>query len=135
MPQHVLIAEDDRGFREMLPEFLREEGYTVHAVVDGKFALDTLRASPEPLVTLLDVNMPRMDGMSVLGHVEADTGLATRHRYILMTASEQALPLAFTVLLSRLGVPVFTKPFDIENILGAVDHATKQLVDIDCREE
>ena len=59
----VLVAEDDQGVRESLVRSLRFEGYDVVAVTDGAQALD-VAAAERPDVVVLDVMMPRMDGLS-----------------------------------------------------------------------
>ncbi len=59
----VLIAEDDRGVRESLERVLRFEGYRVQAVIDGAQAIAAV-VEREPDVVLLDVMMPRIDGLT-----------------------------------------------------------------------
>lgn len=59
----VLIAEDDRGVRESLERALRFEGYEVQAVIDGAHAIAAV-TEREPDVVLLDVMMPRVDGLT-----------------------------------------------------------------------
>src|ERR1035437_8225405 len=61
----VLVAEDDRGLREVLGRGLRENGYTVDAVPDGRAAMDYLR-SYDYAVVVLDWRMPRVSGLEVL---------------------------------------------------------------------
>jgi two-component system response regulator MprA len=60
----VLIAEDDRATRESLTLALELEGYRVRAVVDGVEALAAV-TSEHPAAIVIDVMMPRMDGLSV----------------------------------------------------------------------
>ena len=60
----VLVAEDDRSVRESLRRSLRFNGFDVAAAVDGADALASIsRARPDALV--LDVMMPRLDGLEV----------------------------------------------------------------------
>ena len=61
----VLVAEDDRGLREVLARGLRENGYVVDAVADGQEALRFLR-SYDYAVAVLDWRMPEMSGLEVL---------------------------------------------------------------------
>jgi len=60
----ILLAEDDRATNEALQRALGLEGYQVHAVADGAAALDAA-ASDEVDLILLDVMMPKRDGLSV----------------------------------------------------------------------
>ncbi len=61
----VLVAEDDRGLRDVLGRGLREHGYTVDTVPDGQTAMTYLR-SYEYEVVVLDWRMPRVSGLEVL---------------------------------------------------------------------
>jgi DNA-binding response OmpR family regulator len=58
----VLLAEDDEDVRMLAELVLRREGYEVTAVSDGQAALDAAGART-PAVAVLDVSMPRMDGL------------------------------------------------------------------------
>jgi two-component system, chemotaxis family, chemotaxis protein CheY len=60
----VLVVDDDRDIRDVLTDALEAEGYRVITAPDGQEALDWLRASGlRPCVILLDLMMPRMDGL------------------------------------------------------------------------
>ncbi|HXS65408.1 MAG TPA: response regulator transcription factor [Streptosporangiaceae bacterium] len=61
----VLIAEDDRGLRDVLSRGLRENSYAVDAVPDGAAALRFLR-SYEYAIAILDWRMPEVSGLEVL---------------------------------------------------------------------
>jgi CheY-like chemotaxis protein len=58
----VLLAEDDDDVRALAELVLRREGYDVAAVSDGQAALDAA-GERTPSVAVLDVSMPRMDGL------------------------------------------------------------------------
>jgi DNA-binding response OmpR family regulator len=61
-PPIVLLAEDDEDVRALAELVLRREGYEVTAVSNGMAALEAAEARP-PAVAVLDVSMPRMDGL------------------------------------------------------------------------
>jgi CheY-like chemotaxis protein len=78
----ILLAEDDEGHAYLVRENLQEAGVAnqiVH-VRDGQEALDYVRREgahaarvPDgPLLLLLDINMPRVDGAGVLARLKAD---------------------------------------------------------------
>ncbi|WP_433871281.1 response regulator transcription factor [Saccharopolyspora sp. CA-218241] len=60
----ILVVDDDRAVRESLRRSLQFNGYQVELAADGQQALDSLAGSrPDALV--LDVMMPRLDGLEV----------------------------------------------------------------------
>ena len=61
----MLLVEDDAALRETLAYNLRLEGYETLTAADGVRALELARAQPLALV-LLDVMLPRLDGLEVL---------------------------------------------------------------------
>jgi CheY-like chemotaxis protein len=62
-PCDILIIEDDYAIRESLKLVFSEDGYAVHAVVQGQDALNYLRNSLTlPRLILLDLMMPVMNG-------------------------------------------------------------------------
>jgi two-component system chemotaxis response regulator CheY len=61
----ILIVEDDADVRATLVEVLEDEGYRVATAVDGLDALRYLNAAAVlPRLILLDIMMPRMDGIA-----------------------------------------------------------------------
>ncbi|MEV0260285.1 response regulator transcription factor [Streptomyces sp. NPDC050617] len=66
-----MVAEDDEKQAELARRYLEREGHTVVVVRDGREALDHLhRAAPDLLV--LDVMMPRLDGLDVVRSLRAE---------------------------------------------------------------
>jgi two-component system response regulator MtrA len=61
---HILLIEDDPSIREVTAMGLRAAGFTVTTAVDGVEGLERWRAAAPDLV-LLDVMLPRMDGLDV----------------------------------------------------------------------
>lgn len=61
----VLLVEDDRMIAKGLETALRQEGYAVDAMGDGRSAAEALRTSRFDLV-LLDLGLPQRDGIEVL---------------------------------------------------------------------
>src|SRR5687768_4373129 len=65
MKPSVLIVDDEAGVRSALGGVLRDEGYTVDAVDSGEACLDRLSRQPYDVV-VLDIWLPRMDGLATL---------------------------------------------------------------------
>lgn len=64
MCAHVVVAEDDPKQADLARRYLEREGHTVVVVHDGRAALDEVRAR-RPDLLVLDVMMPRVDGLDV----------------------------------------------------------------------
>ncbi|WP_053376856.1 response regulator transcription factor [Paenibacillus sp. FJAT-27812] len=98
----ILVVDDDSEIRDVIHVYLRNEGYSVIEAKDGAEALDVLSQRELDLV-ILDVMMPRMDGIKACIHI--------RERY--------AVPI---IMLSA-------KEGDIDKIMGlstgADDYVTK----------
>jgi two-component system response regulator MprA len=60
----ILVVDDDPGISDSLDRALRREGYEVQTAEDGEVALEAVsKHSPDAII--LDVSMPRLDGLSV----------------------------------------------------------------------
>lgn len=67
----VLITEDDEPIRRALVDKFTKEGYEALGAEDGEKGLATALAE-HPMVILLDLLMPRMDGMTMLKRLRED---------------------------------------------------------------
>jgi CheY-like chemotaxis protein len=65
----VLVVEDEADLRSALVELLTIWGYRVYSARDGREALERLWAGREPVLMLLDLQMPVMDGDALLDEV------------------------------------------------------------------
>jgi CheY-like chemotaxis protein len=69
----ILVVEDTQIVREPLSRLLRSEGFTVIPAADGSEAMGALNDVEQPVdLVLLDVLMPRMDGVAFLTAMRAD---------------------------------------------------------------
>ncbi|MFE8938610.1 SpoIIE family protein phosphatase [Streptomyces sp. NPDC007872] len=75
-PARVLIADDNADMREYLARLLRGAGHLVHAVEDGRQALDAVRAEA-PDVVVSDVMMPRLNGLDLVRTLRVDPRTAS----------------------------------------------------------
>jgi two-component system, OmpR family, phosphate regulon response regulator PhoB len=83
--QIVLVADDDADVRDLVAFRLDRAGYEVMAAADGQDALELAR-SRSPDIAVLDVMMPRLDGLQVTRQMRAIDELA-RVPVLLLTAS------------------------------------------------
>src|ERR1051326_5758301 len=85
-PEHarILVADDDRDIRELVPFKLGQAGFNVQAFDDGTAAFAAIAADP-PDLALLDVMMPGLSGIDVLRMIR-DAERIRGVRVILLTA-------------------------------------------------
>ena len=121
---HVLLVEDNADDVEMTLSAFEKARFTnlVHVVNDGEQALDyvfntgkyaRLRARKPPHVILLDLNLPKFDGLEVLRCLKADK--RTRHiPVVILTASHTDYDIAEC---RRLGASNYiVKPVDFQRL-------------------
>ncbi|MBT3909953.1 MAG: response regulator transcription factor [Rhodospirillaceae bacterium] len=68
MSQTIALVDDDQNILASLSAALTDEGYSVETYADGAEALEGLGRRPADLA-ILDIKMPRMDGMELLGEL------------------------------------------------------------------
>lgn len=123
----ILLAEDNAQDVELTLEALREINLAneVAVVEDGVEALEYLRrqgkwagrAPGHPAVVLLDLKMPRKDGMDVLRELKADPALRSVP-VVMMTSSKEERDVVESY---RLGVNAYVvKPVDFQQFLKSV---------------
>ena len=69
---HVLVVDDEPIVRDVLTRYLTRAGYRVSDAVDGEQALEAISAG-HPDVVLLDLMLPRVNGLDVLRTVRRDS--------------------------------------------------------------
>ncbi len=110
----VLIVDDEDGIRDFLRSAFEAEGYTVLAAADGEAAL-SLCEHYQPDAILLDLMMPKLDGLGFLHEYRRRHGVDTCAIYIMSavsTAVEHARAAGVT--------GAFVKPFDLDELLDTV---------------
>lgn len=73
MAVNLLVADDDDLLRDLVKEVLEEEGYQVYTARDGQEAVDIFWDTPDIALVILDIMMPKMDGMEVLEEIRDRT--------------------------------------------------------------
>ena len=74
MPQTIALVDDDRNILTSVSIALEAEGFEVRTYTDGDEALRGLTAKPADLA-VLDIKMPRMDGMELLSRLRQTSGM------------------------------------------------------------
>jgi two-component system response regulator MprA len=111
----ILVVDDERAVRESLRRALELEGYEIELAEDGAEALERLKADPEPDAMVLDVLMPRVDGLEVSRTVRRN---GSRLPILMLTARTQVEDRVEG--LDAGADDYLTKPFALEELLARV---------------
>jgi two-component system, OmpR family, response regulator ChvI len=104
MPNTIALVDDDRNILTSVSMALEAEGFSVRCYTDGAEALKGLTAQP-PDLAILDIKMPRLDGMELLAQLRKDSSLPV----ILLTSKDDEID---EVLGLRMGADDYIKkPF------------------------
>ncbi len=119
----VVIADDDPIIHSLLAPMLSKLGVDTFSVRDGQEALDTvLKLSPDVLV--LDIGMPKMNGISVLREIRKMRKNHTLQILMLSVRQQQNdIGMAFAYGANDYAV----KPFDPENVTTRIMRLVRQL--------
>ncbi|MDH4236300.1 MAG: response regulator [Nitrospira sp.] len=115
MPKHILVVDDDPDIRQILQDRLDSYGYLTETVADGWAAIRALERNT-PSGIFLDLRMPGMDGLEVLGHIR---DLLPSIPVIIATAAGTPEQVNVTI---RAGAQAWLrKPFDTLQIKQVAD--------------
>ena len=74
MPDTIIIIEDDESIREMLGYYFRSVGFQAQSYDSGEAYFETGGAL-RPVLFILDIMLPGMDGLEILARIRADSAL------------------------------------------------------------
>jgi serine/threonine protein kinase len=123
-PVRILVAEDDPDFRELLQIVLTEEfpGADIECVADGRKAIEAFDRKPAS-VTVLDLQMPEMDGMAVTALLRSRP---QAHQVPIIVVSASGGSKEWQ-LLSSLGADRFlVKPVNLDDLISTIRRATRE---------
>ena len=108
MSYRILVVDDEPAIHQFLHRVLTRQGYTVTTAGDGEEALRVV-ANRRPHLLTTDLQMPRMDGHTLIRHL--------RHDYpalpiIIITAAMECVELP--------GIPMLLKPIAIQQLLTVI---------------
>jgi len=89
----IMLVEDDPAHAEITLRSIEElapERCDIEHVVDGQAALDRLRGAALPDLVLLDLRLPRLDGLELLAVVQGDAVLNQIPMVVLTTSDAEA---------------------------------------------
>lgn len=115
----VLVADDDEAIRALVTHLFQRRGDQTTAVTDGEAAIARLDDESFDLL-VLDLMMPRADGLAVLAHLAARSKPSPQ--IIVMTA---AIPSLAAAVPRDQVAAVVTKPFEISVLLQIANDAVR----------
>ena len=115
---HILVVDDQSGFRELLKRMLEPAGYEVRTATDAHEAVISIAESP-PAVAILDVHMPGPNGLWLANRIRARSPKTA----IVLATSDDTVPPVESL---RKGVVAYiVKPLERDAVLMAVSDAFK----------
>jgi len=128
----VLQVGRDEELRATLSGLLEEDQFHLSDVADAPAALHLLRASPQPMLAVLDCRPPHLQGWQVLSEIapadrRRDRALS-RHVYLAIVAERMPLSEPLLELLRQPRVQVLEHPAEPDLLLGLITLAALDLL-------
>ena len=122
MDELILVAEDEKEMNRMICDYLEAVGYRTLSALDGSQALDLFR-SGEPALVLLDVMMPKLDGIDVTRRIRAQSHVPI----IMLTAMAEE---GDKLMGLEIGADDYmTKPFSMKELAARIRAVLRRTVD------
>ena len=87
----IIVVDDSDAVRSEVSGFLSENGFSVITAVDGKDGLDKIKGDSALKLIFADVNMPNMDGLTMVEKVRSDLGNSAVNIIMLTTESDASM--------------------------------------------
>ncbi len=114
----ILIVDDSEALRTQLRKDLESSGHDVTEAIDGLDGLKQLSKDDKTELIICDVNMPRMDGLSMCEKINEDSKYSQIKLFMLTTEASPDMK----VRGKQVGVKAWiTKPYALEKLLTAID--------------
>lgn len=119
----VLIAEDSEDAARLLEFFLRREGFEVVVAPDGMQVVELLETLDPPALVLLDMMLPYVDGMQLIGQIHARSGWEDVPIVMLTALSEEQTVVKALDAGAR---DYITKPFQPMELMARIRRLLKE---------
>ena len=113
----ILISEDNPLNLELVRDALELDGHTVECAQDGIQAVEMTRTM-QPDVVLMDVHMPRLDGIAATKLLQKDP---TTHRIPIIAFTASAMPGQLDEAMAAGCVGHITKPIDVNKLVSEIE--------------
>lgn len=119
----VLLVEDDQASLVFTEQVLQKAGYQVWSAPDGRAALETLEQRGLPHIALIDIMMPRMDGLELARKIQEFVDLP-----IIMLTSVERIETKVDAL-TQFAEDYVVKPFEPKELLARIDRLLRRIGD------
>ena len=109
---HILVVDDEPLITSLVADLLEADGHEVDTAANGRLALEQIERRSYDLI-LSDLRMPELDGLALYRELERrQSDLLPRMVFISGTLEHPE----YKSFLEQTGVPVLSKPFDLEDL-------------------
>jgi sigma-B regulation protein RsbU (phosphoserine phosphatase) len=126
MPFDILVVDDEPDFellvRQRFRKRIRSEEWAFHFAQNGLEALDVLHDQPRIQLVLTDINMPKMDGLSLLDRLH---GLDRLLRAVVVSAYGDMSNIR--IAMNRGAFDFVTKPVDFDDLERTIEKGIREL--------
>lgn len=119
----ILIVDDSEALRIQLKKDLESHGHIITEAVDGLDGLEKFSASTNFDLIICDVNMPKMDGLSMCGKIQQKHPQNPVNLFMLTTEASPDVKARG----KEVGVKAWiTKPYILDKLIQAIDKITQK---------
>lgn len=116
----ILVVDDEKNITDLVSAYLRKEDFQIFTAADGETALQEVRRV-NPDVVILDIMLPKMDGLEVLSHLRRESDAYV----IMLTAKTEEID---KVIGLSVGADDYvTKPFSPRELVARVRAALRRV--------
>jgi DNA-binding response OmpR family regulator len=118
MPKTIAVVDDSSTFQDLCARILKPAGYECVPIAEAERTVDEVKRI-RPDLLMMDLRLGEWDGVSVLNALNSDpevTGIPV----VICTAAHDLVE-KHRALLEELGCEIIEKPFDIDDLIGAIE--------------
>ena len=118
MTKKILVVDDEPDVRMLISTILKSEGYDVAEAANGKDAIELLKKDGDVALVLLDIMMPRMDGL----HTAHEIRKFSKVKIIVVSVKDDDTTVSMAKKLYKVEGYV-KKPFHNDDLIKTVKRA------------
>lgn len=119
----LLLVEDEQDTADLVTLIMKERGYQVSHAADGSVALEKIALMPPPSLVVLDIQLPYVDGITLLETIRATPDWALVPVIMLTAVADQEKIRRVRALTVQ---DYVLKPFRRETLLRYVDQSRRR---------